>query len=63
MSTDSDILTGMRSPDRWLAFLRIVVGLWFLKGVVTKLGIVILGGVIPVPGASARWMETTKPAN
>jgi hypothetical protein len=31
MSTDTDILTGMRQPDRWLAFLRIVVGLWFLK--------------------------------
>lgn len=58
MSTDTDILTGMRQPDRWLAFLRIVVGLWFLKGVVTKLGIVMLGGVIPVPGANDRWMET-----
>ncbi|HEU4564684.1 MAG TPA: TQO small subunit DoxD [Gemmatimonadaceae bacterium] len=46
----------MRAPERALAALRIVVGLWFLKGVVTKLGIVMLGGIIPVPGASARWL-------
>lgn len=58
MSTDSDVLDGIRNPERWLAFLRIVVGLWFLKGVVTKLGIVMLGGVVPVPGANTRWMET-----
>ncbi|HJU67883.1 MAG TPA: hypothetical protein VJ650_06500 [Gemmatimonadaceae bacterium] len=58
MSTDSDVLDGVRNPHRWLAFLRIVVGLWFLKGVVTKLGIVMLGGVVPVPGANARWTET-----
>jgi uncharacterized membrane protein YphA (DoxX/SURF4 family) len=48
----------MRAPERWLAFLRIVVGFWFLKGIVTKLGIVLLGGVIPVPAASDRWIET-----
>ena len=43
-------------PDRWLAFLRIAVGLWFLKGVVTKLAWSLAGGVFPVPGASARWI-------
>ncbi len=46
----------MRSPERYLALLRIVVGGWFLKGVVTKLGIVMLG-VVPAPGASARWQS------
>lgn len=45
----------MRAPERYLALLRIVVGGWFLKGVVTKLGVVMLGGGVPVPGASARW--------
>jgi uncharacterized membrane protein YphA (DoxX/SURF4 family) len=48
----------MRRPDRGLAALRIVVGLWFVKSVVTKLGLVWLGGVIPVPGANGRWIAT-----
>lgn len=49
---------GMDHPGHWLAILRIVVGLWFAKAVITKLGIVLLGGVVPVPGASARWIAT-----
>jgi uncharacterized membrane protein YphA (DoxX/SURF4 family) len=48
----------MSQPDRWLAFLRIVVGLYFAKAVVTKLGLVMVGGVLPLPGASARWIST-----
>ena len=48
---------GMANPARWLAVLRIVVGLYFAKAVITKLGVVMLGGVIPVPGASARWIH------
>jgi uncharacterized membrane protein YphA (DoxX/SURF4 family) len=47
----------MANPSRWLAMLRIVVGLYFAKAVMTKLGIVMLGGVIPVPGASERWVH------
>ena len=47
----------MRTPERYLALLRIAVGGWFLKGVVTKLGIVMLGGVVPLPGASDRWQS------
>lgn len=50
--------TGMSHPSRWLAVLRIVVGLYFAKAVYTKLGIVMLGGVVPFPGASARWIHT-----
>jgi uncharacterized membrane protein YphA (DoxX/SURF4 family) len=46
----------MRRPERGLAALRIVVGLWFVKSFVTKLGVVWLGGVIPVPGANGRWI-------
>ena len=40
---------------RALAFLRIWVGLWFAKAIVTKLGFGLLGFL---PGASARWIET-----
>lgn len=46
----------MIAPERWLAVLRIVVGLWFLKSMATKLTVVLLGGVLPVPAASDRWV-------
>jgi uncharacterized membrane protein YphA (DoxX/SURF4 family) len=48
----------MSHPDRWLAFLRVVVGLYFAKAVYTKLGLVMVGGVLPLPGASERWIHT-----
>jgi uncharacterized membrane protein YphA (DoxX/SURF4 family) len=48
----------MSHPDRWLAFLRIVVGLYFAKSMITKLGLVMVGGVLPLPGASERWIHT-----
>ena len=47
---------GPRWPDRWLAALRIVVGLWFLKSVATKLGVALAFGFLPVPAATARWV-------
>ena len=46
----------MHHPDRWLAVLRIATGAWFLKAVLTKW--VMFGGVIPVPMATQRWIET-----
>ncbi len=46
----------MSHPDRWLAFLRIVVGLYFVKSLVTKMTIVLVGGVLPVPMVSERWI-------
>ena len=49
---------GMRHPDRWLALLRITVGLWFLKSLLTKVAIAFVAGVIPVPVASPRWVAT-----
>ena len=49
---------GLRAPERWIVVLRLVVGAWFAKGVVTKLGIVLAWGVLPVPAASARWIAT-----
>src|SRR5512138_1397144 len=48
----------MRYPQRWLAVLRLTVGLWFLKSLFTKLSIGLLAGVIPVPVASERWIAT-----
>jgi len=47
---------GMSRPAEWLAFLRIVVGLYFVKALWQKLELV--AGVIPIPAASARWIET-----
>ena len=47
----------MSRPDRWLAFLRIVVGLYFVKSLVTKMSIVLLGGIVPVPAVSERWIN------
>jgi uncharacterized membrane protein YphA (DoxX/SURF4 family) len=45
-------------PAEWLAVLRIVVGLFIAKAIWTKMAIVMAGGVIPVPSASARWLAT-----
>ena len=42
----------------WLAVLRIAVGLYFAKAVITKLTIVLAGGVVPVPAVSDRWLAT-----
>lgn len=47
----------MERPAEWLAVLRIAVGLYFVKSLVTKMSIVLLGGVIPVPAVSGRWIE------
>jgi thiosulfate dehydrogenase [quinone] large subunit len=47
----------MYAPERWLALLRIAVGLWFAKALVTKMSIVLLWGFLPVPAASDRWMH------
>lgn len=58
MATVPDTAPATRFPDRWLALLRIVVGLWFLKGVATKLTITLAWGFLPVPAASGRWLHT-----
>ena len=44
-------------PDRWIAFLRNVVGLYFVKSLLTKMSVVFLGGVLPVPAVSERWIN------
>src|SRR5438477_11550716 len=47
----------MRSPDRWLAGLRIAVGVWFAKAIFTKLSVTLAWGFLPVPTASDRWLH------
>jgi uncharacterized membrane protein YphA (DoxX/SURF4 family) len=47
----------MSRPAQWLAVLRIVVGLYFVKSLVTKMSLIMLGGVVPVPAVSDRWLE------
>jgi uncharacterized membrane protein YphA (DoxX/SURF4 family) len=46
----------MDHPAKWLAVLRIVVGLYFVKSLVTKMSFVLLGGILPVPAVSERWL-------
>ena len=46
----------MFRPAEWLALLRIVVGLYFVKSLVTKMSILLLGGVLPFPAVSERWL-------
>jgi thiosulfate dehydrogenase (quinone) large subunit len=47
----------MNRPAQWLALLRIVVGLYFVKSLVTKMSLVLLGGVLPFPAVSERWVN------
>ena len=48
--------SGPRRPDRALAFLRIVTGLWFLKSLITKFTWTSVG-VLIVPHVSQRWID------
>jgi uncharacterized membrane protein YphA (DoxX/SURF4 family) len=45
----------LHHPAEWMAVLRIVVGLYFVKSLVTKMSFVMLGGILPVPVVSERW--------
>jgi uncharacterized membrane protein YphA (DoxX/SURF4 family) len=46
----------MSHPAEWLAVLRIVVGLYFVKSLVTKMSFVMVGGILPLPAVSERWL-------
>ena len=46
----------MNHPDRAMAVLRIVVGAWFIKAVWTKITLSYLGGVVPYPTVSPRFV-------
>jgi thiosulfate dehydrogenase (quinone) large subunit len=47
----------MRDAERWLAVLRIAVGVWFAKAIFTKLSVTLAWGFLPVPTASDRWLR------
>ncbi len=55
LPTESTTVAPASAAERWIAVVRIVIGSWFAKGVITKLGLTMLGGFLPVPTASARW--------
>jgi thiosulfate dehydrogenase [quinone] large subunit len=46
----------MIRPALWIALLRVVVGAWFLKAAWTKIAVDWLGGVIPYPVVSPRFI-------
>ena len=48
----------MSHPSRWLAVLRILVGVWFVKALWSKMDFVLLGGFLPFLGVEQRWIET-----
>jgi uncharacterized membrane protein YphA (DoxX/SURF4 family) len=43
-------------PQTCIAFLRLVVGIWFLKAVWTKLTVAYVAGVLPYPAVSPRFL-------
>jgi len=49
--------SGDALSERWLAVLRIAVGVWFAKAIFTKLSITLAFGFLPVPTASDRWQH------
>jgi uncharacterized membrane protein YphA (DoxX/SURF4 family) len=51
------VSVSMSRPAEWLAVLRIVVGLYFVKSLVTKMTVTLLGGVLPIPVVSDRWLS------
>src|SRR5438132_9070181 len=57
MDAPAGALPAMRSPDRWLAGLRIALGVWFAKAIFTKLSVTLAWGFLPVPTASDRWQH------
>src|SRR5262245_38963753 len=46
----------MVRPGLWIAVLRIVVGIWFLKAVWTKLTFALAFGILPYPGVTPRFI-------
>src|ERR687891_23764 len=47
----------MSHPAEWLAVLRIVVGLYFVKSLVTKMSFGLVANVLPIPIVSERWLN------
>src|SRR5256885_16047533 len=57
MDAPAGALPAMRSPDRWLAGLRIALGVWFAKAIFTKLSVTLAWGFLPLPTASDRILR------
>ncbi len=57
MEYQAAAVPGMRAPERWLAVLRIAVGVWFAKALFQKLSVTLAWGFLPVPTASERWLH------
>jgi uncharacterized membrane protein YphA (DoxX/SURF4 family) len=47
----------LRFADEVMALLRIGVGLYFAKAIVTRLTVHVVGGVIPLPAVTSRWIH------
>jgi thiosulfate dehydrogenase (quinone) large subunit len=47
----------MFHPARWIAVLRIAIGLYFVKALWTKLDLVLLGGIVPFVHVERRWLD------
>jgi thiosulfate dehydrogenase (quinone) large subunit len=58
MEPSTPTLVDMSHPSRWLAVLRVVVGMYFLKALWSKMDVVFLGGLVPWLGVEPRWIET-----
>lgn len=54
--TDTAVRNSRAPAGQGLALIRIIVGAWFAKALFTKL--TLLGGILPLPYASDRWVET-----
>lgn len=57
-STSTPTSVDMSQASRWLAVLRILVGVWFVKALWSKMDVVLLGGFFPFLGVEHRWLET-----
>jgi thiosulfate dehydrogenase (quinone) large subunit len=42
---------------RWLAVLRIAIGIYFLKALWTKLDVTLVGGIVPFLQVDQRWID------
>lgn len=56
MTSGIEPAPAMRKPQAALAGLRIVVGIWFVKSLFTKVTIALAWGFLPVPAANSRWI-------
>src|SRR5206468_4210345 len=60
MDAQPQAVPTMRSPERWLAVLRIAVGLWFLKALLTTLaagiGLLLVGNY----GLAVQWQGSAQ---